>query len=645
MWFEDRSVSNIKMSSIVEEWRDLWSFKAEFMLVGLSYLFATTNLLNLPRLILDNGGLAFVAAYSAAILAVVLPIVLLELSIGQLTGRGPVQALYNICPIFKGVGVSQIFVSFITVVCFARYLAWLLLYLFHLFWTVLDERPGLPWINCQNFPELQATPCIEPTVIANASTDFGQTVRLSTLRESSALVHFMGALENPSNSIIEIGQIQLYLLIAQGIVWILVFSAICFGVRWLGKVTVFTFMTPLCLILILLARILFLNGAIPMFERLYYITDWNRLADYNVWKLAVEQAIVASGVGFGVFITIGSYNKRTNNVVRDSIFIIIGHFFLTAIQLSTIFGLVGYLSYKTNLVPLEILGNGQEQMWHLLVYLSFVPSTKLFTGILLFLSIFVLLNICYLLALNILATFEDALGEKWSRCFPRFVLALFISLLGAGVGVFFATQAGKHAYVLTTGYLKYVTIWIILAAELLAVAWFYCAHSLGRDMKTMVRSACCWCLGYFILFFTYLLPAVPIVIAVLNILGYDYNDFPEQIRNWEWSEYVGFAIALIPLLPIPIFILFTICYNCSDHSDLTRCQKLRQSFRSPLDVEGMKQREELLAHSDPHDNRYAHTPQGYTLLPQAPLAEPEAYNDLYGNNPNVRNIPIVSHAR
>jgi hypothetical protein len=55
MWFEDRS--SIKMSSlIVEEWRDLWAFKAEFMIVGLSYVFATTNFLNLPHLVLHNGG-------------------------------------------------------------------------------------------------------------------------------------------------------------------------------------------------------------------------------------------------------------------------------------------------------------------------------------------------------------------------------------------------------------------------------------------------------------------------------------------------------------------------------------------------------------------------------------------------------------
>lgn len=35
----------------------------------------------------------------------------------------------------------------------------------------------------------------------------------------------------------------------------------------------------------------------------------------KMWKTAIEQAVSATGVGFGTFITIASYNKRTNNLV------------------------------------------------------------------------------------------------------------------------------------------------------------------------------------------------------------------------------------------------------------------------------------------------------------------------------------------
>lgn len=45
---------------------------------------------------------AFVVAYGLALLVVVWPIIVMETSVGQLTGRGPIQALYNICPVFKG---------------------------------------------------------------------------------------------------------------------------------------------------------------------------------------------------------------------------------------------------------------------------------------------------------------------------------------------------------------------------------------------------------------------------------------------------------------------------------------------------------------------------------------------------------------
>ncbi|PIO58190.1 hypothetical protein TELCIR_20380, partial [Teladorsagia circumcincta] len=35
------------------------------------------------------------------------------------------------------------------------------------------------------------------------------------------------------------------------------------------------------------------------------------------------------------------------------------------------------------------------------------------------------------------------------------------------------------------------------------------AHRLGMDLHVMLRNACCWCFGHFILFFTYLLPIIP----------------------------------------------------------------------------------------------------------------------------------------
>uniref|UniRef100_A0AAF5Q240 Sodium:neurotransmitter symporter family protein n=1 Tax=Wuchereria bancrofti TaxID=6293 RepID=A0AAF5Q240_WUCBA len=620
MWFEERSWSNLKMSSVlVEEWRDLWPIKIDVIVASLAYVFATTNFLNLPGLILQNGGLAFIAAYGASLFVCVLPIIVMEFSVGQLTGRAPIEALYNICPLFKGVGVAQVIFSLFVLVRMTRYLAWLMLYLFHLFWAILSGRPGLPWLHCRSFPELQTLPCEEAGSVANFS--HASITKLNTLSAQSSLVQFMTMLERPSSNIAETGHLQYYILASMGIVWLLVFLATFFGVRWLGKVMHFTFIMPVVLLCLLLVRALTLQGLPEILVRFYETTDWQRMTDYLMWKAAIEQAVFATGIGFGTFITIASYNKRTNNLVGDAWIILFGHIVLALIQVLTILGFLGHLCVRLGLQPIELLDRGEAQMWHILAYMSYVPDTRTWTAILLFMCIFVLLNIFYLLTLNILATFEDAFGENSSRCFPRFVLDLFICCVAFAASFYFATQGGRYAYELVGGYLRYVTLWIILFFEMLAVGWFYCAHRLGKDLHGMLRRACCWCLGHFILYFIYLLPAVPVVVAALNLIDYDYSTYSSGIHEWKYSEALGWTIALVPLLPIPLFMQFKICRTCIKGPGVTRWQKLKNTISSPLPYEVIK------PSSSSAMQKYSSGTPGYILLPQAPLAEPEVFSE------------------
>lgn len=619
MWFEERSWSNLKMSSsIVEEWRDLWSIKIDVLVASLAYVFATTNLLNFPRLILENGGLAFVAAYGTALLVCVLPIIVMEFSVGQLTGRAPVQAFYNICPIFRGVGVAQILFSLFVMAHMARYLSWLMIYLFHLFWAVHAGRTGLPWLNCAGFPELLSSPCREAGLATNYSLD--AATKLSTLTAQSSLVQFMRALDTPSQYIAEVGSFQLYILAALGVLWALVFFAICFGVRWLGKVTHFTLITPVVLLSLLLVRALTLSGLLEVLQKYYEATDWQRMADYTMWKTAIEQAVLATGIGFGAFITIASYSKRSNNLVGDTFVVLFGHVLLTFMQVLTVIGFVGHISVRLGLRPIELLDKGEAQMWHLLTYMTYVQETRIWSGILLFMCIFVLLNVFYLLSLNVLSALEDAFGEKWSRCFPRFCLALSVCLFCSLLGLYFTTQGGYYAYELAAGYLKYVTLWTILFFELLAVAWFYCAHKLGNDLRTMLSRACFWCFGHFLLLFTYILPAVPAGIAVLNLKAYDFSTYSPGVQAWKYSELIGWIVALSPLVPIPLFIQFTICRFCIKGPGVTRWQRFKNAVSSPLHYDVVKA-------SSANAPRYTSSAPGYVLLPQAPLAEPETYND------------------
>uniref|UniRef100_A0A914MH10 Uncharacterized protein n=1 Tax=Meloidogyne incognita TaxID=6306 RepID=A0A914MH10_MELIC len=654
MWFEDRSLSNMKLSSlIVEEWRDIWSSKGEFIVAALAYLSGFTNLLNIPRLILDNGGPAFLFAYLISLLIIILPILLLELSIGQLTGRGPVQTFYNICPVFKGVGISQILFSIILMAMMTRFLGSVFLYIFHLFWTITDDRPGLPWLNCKNFPEYQFGTCIESSSILpinNNLTNFYQN-RLATFDENSAFEQFIGIIDVTSESIDQIGKIQINWLIVQCIIWAFVFSGICFGVRWLGKIMIFSLSMSLILLLSLCGRTLFLKGSFQLFFDLFNeIEWWERLKEWQLWKKAIEQAFIATGLGFGAFCTLGSYNKKSNNLVKDSIFLLFGHILLVSLQLIFVLSLVGHISEKSGLLPSEIIVQGENQFRQILVYFSFIPHTKIFTGILLFLASFSLLNILFILSFGVLATIEDALGEKWSKCCPRFTIAFLICCFGAASSIIFATEAGKHIYELASGYLKYSTLLVILFFELLSVAWIYWIHSLGLDLRTMIASTASWVIGHSLLFLNCFLTPIPIGIAVINLIGYSFSKYSPQIRAWYWSEWLGVCIAIIPLLPILFWALIVILKSCNYTPRISLFRRLSMAFRSPLKHELIKSNERssnVVQHrlmssggntNQNNQSSYRGASTGYILLPQAPLAQPE--NDEVAGQSSARNQGI-----
>ncbi|GMR55221.1 hypothetical protein PMAYCL1PPCAC_25416, partial [Pristionchus mayeri] len=578
MWFEERSWSNLKLTDeLIEDWRDLWAFKIDFTIVAFSYVWATTNLLNLPKLILENGGLAFVAAYGACLLVCCLPIIVLELSIGQLTGRAPVTAFFNLSPIFKGVGVSQLLFTFVFLVVNTRYLGWLLLFIYHIFWSLWLGRPDLPWLSCKSFPEMISAPCREAGSLSNF-TDV--STKLAVVQHESSLMQFMNALERPTSSIDALGHLEIFPLVAYGVIWAVVFCTICFGVRWMGKVLpLFLIVSVSCFVAVL------------------------------VWKEAARQSLLATGCGFGAYISIASYCKRSNNLVKDSIKVCFAHALFSALQVGLIISLSGYVYKKSGLTPNLIITNGDNQLWHILAYLHDFQNKQVWSGLLLLACALSLMAVFCIFALSLLAGLEDACGEK----------------------------AGRYWYELASGYMSYITLWVILAAELLAAGWFYCAYRLGQDLHLMLKTACCWCLGHFILLFNYLLPVVPIAIAVLNALEYDPEKFSSEVKSWKWYQLTGGAIALVPLLPIPLFALAAIlrvcCCGKKEHGSSfkqlfgTRL-RTHMSTSQYADESHYGRHERTLTRSDGQSPpRYAASAPGYLRLPQAPLAEPETYNE------------------
>lgn len=123
---------------------------------------------------------------------------------------------------------------------------------------------------------------------------------------------------------------------------------------------------------------------------------------------------------------------------------------------------------------------------------------------------------------------------------------------------------------------------------------------------------------------------------MLNVISYSYETYSEEIRKFDYSEWIGAAIAFVPLLPIPLFALIAICSSCRTPG-LNKKQKFKAAFKSPMHYDLIKNPDSVIS-SQHHTPRYSSTAPGYVLLPQnpAPLAEPEQYNEQNRNSVEVK---------
>ncbi|OAF67669.1 Sodium-dependent neurotransmitter transporter NTT4 [Intoshia linei] len=232
--------------------RDQWSTKVDFLLACIGFSVGFGNVWRFPYLCHKHGGGAFLIPYFICVAVAGIPLFFLEVSLGQLLREGA-YGVWNICPIFKGIGIASLVVVFILDIYYNVILAWVLRYLFASF------TPYLPWSDC-SFPE--------------ATKKCGDSVTPSEEYWTESVLHL-------SNGINDIGIIRWDLVLCLLLAWIIVFACICKGIRSSGKVMYVTATAPYLLLITLMVRGLMLDGAIDGVR--YYLTpSWEKIWNTEV---------------------------------------------------------------------------------------------------------------------------------------------------------------------------------------------------------------------------------------------------------------------------------------------------------------------------------------------------------------------------
>uniref|UniRef100_A0A7N8WRK3 Transporter n=1 Tax=Mastacembelus armatus TaxID=205130 RepID=A0A7N8WRK3_9TELE len=276
----------------VEE-RPKWDNKVQYLLTCIGFAVGLGNIWRFPYLCQIYGGGAFLIPYLIALVFEGLPLLYLELAIGQRLRKGSIGVWSAISPLLGGVGIASMVVSFLVGIFYNTILAWVLWYFFHSF-----QNP-LPWSYCP---------------LNNNHTGYNVEC------EKSTAVNYFWYREtlNITPDIETNGSLRWWMVICLATAWCVVFICFIRGIKSMGKAVYVTATFPYLVLTIFLIHALTLPGAT---DGLVYLFSPDVSMNPQVWLDAATQIFFSLSVAFGGLIAFSSYNAERNNCERDAVLV------------------------------------------------------------------------------------------------------------------------------------------------------------------------------------------------------------------------------------------------------------------------------------------------------------------------------------
>ncbi|XP_070201024.1 sodium- and chloride-dependent glycine transporter 2-like [Littorina saxatilis] len=549
--------------------RHQWSSKREYMLSAIGFCVGVGNIWRFPYMCTRNGGGAFLIPFVLSLIVIGMPLMFLEMSLGQFTGRSTVHSL-SVCPLAKGVGYAMAVLSLVAFWYYNTIQGWALYYL------VMSCQTTLPWSLCGQWWNTPS--CTDfstafksghgnhdntSVLAANASSDWynatnviagavmlnmtsAPTNMTEVKQVSSAEEFWQHNVLRVSGGLHEPGELVWYLVVALGAATLFLFLALVKGVKSSGKVVYVTAIAPYVVLTILLVRGATLPGALDGI--LFYLTpDFSRLLDPQVWVEAVLQVFYSLGPAWGGIPTMSSYNKFNNNCLRDSIILtfvcegtsIFGGF--------AIFAVLGYMARETGLAIDKVVSSGPGLAF--IVYpeaISRLPIPQLW-AVLFFIMIFTLC--CDSLLANgecVLTVLIDRYPRTLTR--HRMLVSAIFCVVCFLLGLPFVTQGGIYIFQLVDWFIATLSVLLISLLQCIVIAWVYGADRFGADIEMMLGRRppmymkILWC---------FVTPLVLLVLLVVTLMEYrtpTYGDYHYDV----WGNVFGWTVALVSFIPIPL---------------------------------------------------------------------------------------------
>uniref|UniRef100_A0A8D9B8R8 Sodium-dependent nutrient amino acid transporter 1 n=1 Tax=Cacopsylla melanoneura TaxID=428564 RepID=A0A8D9B8R8_9HEMI len=493
------------------------------------------NLLRLPRIVHEHGGGTFLVAYILVNVILGIPLVFLEIVLGQFCQQGTTK-LWRAVPLFRGVGFVKVILSGLLAVYYVLFMA------LSLFYTVWSAKGPIPFVECP-------LKYISSKFVAAEGVD-----RLTNGEECLRKTFLLP----PSSDMLWFCVLVTFLLI----IW--TFLALCIF-RDVDSVRrgVLLIYPPILIAIVVLLYDVLLNRTLQGVLNLLNI-DWEALLSFDIWYYAVIQFFFSTHVGFGNITTCAGRLYAKNNAFWTSVLYILMNLVTGIAFVCIVYSWLHLLNTSTHTFQ-------ASQMPELFVMtLVYDTVTSSYAGLarpwaaLVFLVILLsgfVSTICLVYTVVTCAVVEGKRKRRW------WTMTLLVCAIGFILTVLSVLPGDLSIVHILEHYVIGRLVLISTMLELIGFIWVYGLESLSNDFEFV--------LGYNLNFLWKTIWFIaPIVLGVLEVCSMVL--MPLRVSSdSSWESTAGWSMYLAAWL----IILLVAFWQILAQVDFDLIQKYRSSVK------------------------------------------------------------------
>ena len=475
-----------------------------FILAAIGSAVGLGNIWRFPYVAFKNGGGAFILPYLIALLAVGIPLLFFDYSLGhRYRGSAPLS-LRRMGRWTESLGWWQVMVCFVIGIYYAAIIGWAGMY-----------------------------------TLFSINQAWGSDPKTFLMRD------FLHVADTPGVGLDFVPSLFIPILV----VWAVTLITVALGVNK-GLAMVNKIFMPLLVVmfLILVVQSLFLPGAADGLNALF-TPDWGALGNLGVWAAAFGQIFFSLSVGFGIMTTYASYLKRRTDLTGSGLVVGFANSGFELLAGIGVFAALGFMAQASGLGVNEVVDKGLTLAF--VAFPTIISQAPLgpLMGVLFFGSLTVA-GITSLL--SIVEVLASAVRDKLGIPKVRATLAIGIPLAIISTALLSTTTA-LYFLDITDEFVNKFGILAVAFACVIAVAWIVRklpVLSRHLDRFSSFRTGKAW-----VVFIGAIVPVAlgsMLVTEFLDKIGKPYENYPlSLLAVFGWGMAAVLIVAAVVLTLIP----------------------------------------------------------------------------------------------